>query len=239
MEDVQAVEAVAEAVVTEAEAANRCAFCPHMADVAPPPPQPDLATAARMHFRCGHSIHTHCILYKLYTDDISAMRFSCPTCNERVIHDEGYQWLRNFRRHREGVPPNLENLWKTNEVFREDVKGLYKIQKEFASVDKQYGKCLTELKKEWKNTIDPYKNILKAEKEKIMNKFKELPFRSKRNYLSGKMSLNTDRVCRTYDIHKYELASLAHIPGAPNIQRTHWFRRYRTSTYYLFGRITF
>jgi hypothetical protein len=232
MEDVQAVEVVA-------EAANRCAFCPHIADVAPPPPQPDLATAARMHFRCGHSIHTHCILYKLYTDDISAMRFSCPTCNERVIHDEGYQWLRNFRRHRDGVPPNLENLWKTNEVFREDVKGLYKIQKEFASVDKQYGKCLTELKKEWKNTIDPYKNILKAEKEKIMNKFKELPFRSKRNYLSGKISLNTDRVCRTYDLHKYELSTLAHIPGAPKIQRTHWFRRYRTSTYYLFGRITF
>ena len=211
-----------------------------MADVTPPPPQPEnIETAPRMQFRCGHSIHTHCILYKLYTDDISSMRFSCPTCSERVIHEEGYQWLRNFRRHRDGVPPNLENLWKTNEVFREDVKDLYKIQKEYRSVDNEYSKSLTVLKKEWRNTTDPYRNILKFEKQKITSKFKELPLRSKRNYLSGKMSLARDRICNTYDVGRYELHAISQIPGAPKIDRRLWFGRYRGSVSYLFGRVRF
>lgn len=219
---------------------NRCAFCPHMADVTPPPPPPEnMATAPRMEFRCGHSIHTHCILYKLHTQDIAAMRFSCPTCDERVIHEEGYEWLRNLRRHRDGLPPNLETLWKTNEVFREDVKNLYKIQREYKSVDTEYSKSLTVLKKEWRNTTEPYRNILKSEKEKIINKFKELPMRSKRNYLCGKMSLARDRICNTYDIGRYDLYSLSRIPGAPKLDRRSWFGRYRTSAAYLFGRIRF
>jgi hypothetical protein len=178
-------------------------------------------------------------MYKLFKDDISPTRFSCPTCDQRVIHDEGYQWMRDFRRHRDGVEPVVGNLWKTNEPFREDIKNLYKIQREFTSVNKEHGKSLNELKKEWKKLIEPYKAILKSEKEKIINKFKELPLRSKLKSLIGKMTLASAKICETYDIGRYNLFSVAQIPGAPKIARRNWYHRYRTSSSYLFSRINF
>ena len=195
---------------------NRCAYCPHQADINPAPRETS-ENPPFTQFRCGHRVHTHCFLLHLHISDAWLGRITCPECDQRIMNDDAVQFIRHRREDNPDRPNSVQNLWKDNEVFREEVREAVKVQREANLEWKKFTKSVGDLKKEWIQKTSPYKTILKNMRAEFANRYKQIPGRVRASMLIAKAQRMKRRIRDTYDLGYYELERLNRIKGAPKI----------------------
>jgi hypothetical protein len=201
--------------------AERCHFCPHEADLNPPPPLPPNAPFTQL--PCGHRIHTIC--WMLHTQDRYVARHACPECNERVLGDELVAWLRNERNRDPARPNDVARLWETNEIFREQVRETARLERDAAKKRSAFTKQCLLLKREWKEKTIGYKTYLENLRDSFIKRYREIPGKREKAAAEGKAQRAKRLLRDTYDLGFYELEGLNRIRGAPKIGYMH--RRWR------------
>lgn len=214
-------------MATVEETPERCSHCPHPTDrfQGPPlPPNPPLTM-----FSCGHAVHTQCILIHMYNSNRNILRMSCLTCNEPFISPEVQNHLQTFRDTAgDHIRNDVKRLWENNEVFREEVREVAKLDKDVKKKRMVVKKEVELLIKGWKDNTIMYKTILKNMRETYIRRFREIKGKREAGLAIGKARRAKRLICDTYDIGFYELEGLNRIRGAPKIGSTsrRWRRQY-------------
>lgn len=202
---------------------NKCSICPHEANLDRFPPV-DLSTAPYAHLRCGHQVHTHCLA--IFLDRQYGQNFRCEECNQSLYTNEEMEW---FRRGAQDNDINkVEKLWKSNEMFREHVVKLAKLQRRANALRNSLTSEYNELKKEWKTLTRPSIVYLKDQRKRFKKLYTNLPSRRITSAIEGLISRERRMILETYNMNRFELSLLHRIEGAPktkiNIRRN--FRRF-------------
>jgi hypothetical protein len=195
------------------EPTTRCAFCPHEADLNPPPPLPPNPPFTQL--PCGHRLHTFCCLIRL--QDVWLARITCPECNERIVGDELAAWLRNTRDRNPARPNDVTKLWENNEVFREQVREAAKLERDAAKKRSAFSKQCMLLKREWKEKTVGYRTYLENLRQTFIRRYREIPGKREKATAEGKAHRAKRAIRDSYDLGYYELEQLNRIRGAPKI----------------------
>ena len=231
MEEVQQTQEAQEAQQTQE---NRCSLCPIQDEAGPQPETLDGEPWSNL--KCGHQVHTqclltHCITNAIRTIDTLAFRRNiptCPECNEIMIREDVYLFYENlFFNHDENhrrrrVRPTIEivkELWETNADFREDIK-IYK-----KSIT-EYGKSFSLLQKELKVVKNNFLENIKSSSEFIKDqqriaKHSYNRMGSKKGFMSAlrKSSRLRTLLRNRYNISMWDIhEGLRNIKGAPKFQ---------------------
>jgi len=202
---------------------ERCAYCPTDEERAN---RPAIARELTCTLLCGHIVHTHCLMFEMFESANS----TCRTCNLNVIPEDIEVFYRNRRANR------LRELWQNSEVFREDVKEVDKLRKNFAKYTKSYNSELTKIKNNFKESTKLPIGLIKQEQRNSLNAVKTIP--NRREYLVANTRLRnkTRQFSATYDTSYYELSRVFNtIEGAPKFPRNYGLAyRFRTLSRYMF-----
>lgn len=218
---------------------HQCIICPHEADLDKPPPI-NVENAPRIQFFCGHSVHTQCMIAKYYeydrqiNDCTDFNRAHCPECDSPLTSPEFNEWLNRKFRNRENRFINIENLWTTNEVFREDVKELSKVGRELTAGFNAHDKDIATLRREFKEVIKGSVTFIKSQSEVFNKRLVALPSRKKSTRASVKYNKCMKKLLDTYDLSQYEMRFFKHAKNTPKIPIT-----YRHASHHRIGRYIF
>jgi len=198
---------------------NPCTFCPHEADLNKPPAI-DPANAPRTHFICGHSVHTQCLFVKYYENGGDVINMSrCAECDSSLISQEFNAWINNRFRARDDRYNNIEDLWTKNEVFREDVKQLSVVGRQFSSSFRAHDKDIRVLKREYKDIIQGSVTFIESQSEVFNKRLIALPSRKTAIRAKTKYNKLMKSIMETYDISRYEMRFFEKTKKVPRIPR--------------------
>ena len=212
---------------------HRCHLCPHPADLNVLRPYGENPQAAPWTtLRCLHRFHTHCFLSFVYDTDNHFTEMHCPQCPEPLLHAEVRQRILENRGH-DGFDLNvrrrMDNLWATNEAFREDVKQLKILQKDALKHRRINNQEAVVLKREWRELVHPSVVYLQTQKKAFMRRLKALDTRAAAFRSFSKYERKRRQIRETYEAGVWDLALLRNIPGAPKIMDR--IMSYRYSNY--------
>jgi hypothetical protein len=210
-----------------------CSMCPRTDDerraVPEPPP---LEEAPMSDLRCGHQVHTHCLINQLYVQRIRAI---CEECQVTIMREEESEFFRNRyddynRVNRQTVP----DLWANNEEFRNDVKDYKKLTLKMSKVQRVYARELKLVKERFKQNVLTSIAMINDQKRQATNELNSLESRKlfKRTGAVVCRKLNTLR--RKWDVSSWSLRELNDVQGAPKIPRGLVYYRWRCSPKYIF-----
>ena len=215
---------------------NLCSMCPRTdEDRRNTPEAPELLDGAPMSMlKCGHQVHTHCLLNIVNIMNTNA---SCRECGDRVMSDEAIHYFMNrYENFNNNTQINiLRNLWN-NEDFRNDVKEYKKLIGNTTRISVIYKREIKQITNRFKQNTLISTEVIKNYRREAMNEMKMAP--SKKEYRKQLNSLNRyiSQMTRKWDISAYSLRELNNIDGAPRIPIHNFYRKqYRLSSKYLFG----
>jgi len=210
-----------------------CSLCPrtHEERRAVPEP-PDLDEAPMSDLRCGHQVHTHCLINRMYGQRLNAI---CEECQVTIMREEEVTFYRD-RYDEDGrvIHATVSNLWANNEEFRNDVKEYKKLNIKMGKIQRIYARELKELKNRFKQNVLTSIAVINDQKRQAINELNALESRKlyKRSGSAVCRKLNTLR--RKWDISSWSLRELNDIEGAPKIDRSMVYYRWRMAPKYIF-----
>jgi len=193
---------------------NRCHICPLTEDNAPRTP---VEITPWMNLQCGHRIHTNCFLEKLYNDDISPIRFSCPICQEHALTNHMITWLQanDFQN-----ATRAETLWKENAEFRQDIQNLSKLQRQKSAIIHQHKRECRNIKREWNETIHPSLEFIRLKRKEFRKRLQSLPSRTNAIRAINAIIATRGNIVRKYPTFNwYDFLQLRRIPGVPKLKK--------------------
>lgn len=214
---------------------HRCSLCPEEQG----PPQPNLAEAAHADLRCGHQVHTHCLLnfvlsLRLRRD--GAHIATCPTCDVPLLDTETVEYYENLYEdnRRPERRKTVKELWETNAEFKSDIKKYKKMMTEYNKAYRVFNKDARVVLAKFRENVDTSVQLIKDQKRVSKQEFNRIP--SKRSFMAKSAALTRlkNQIRASYTISFWDIADgLKEIDGAPNISRNSYFSwRFRTTSFF-------
>lgn len=210
-----------------------CSLCPRTDEerrAIPEPPQLDEAPMSDL--RCGHQVHTHCLINRLY---IRRIRATCEECQVTIMREEEAAFYRNRYDEYDRVTRNtVADLWANNEEFRNDVKEYKKLTSKMVSTQRVYSKELKVLKDRFKQNVLTSIAVINDQKRQAIADLKALDSRKKFQRAGGAISRKLHSFRRKWDLSAWSLRDLNDIQGAPKMPRQIMYYRWRCAPKYIF-----
>jgi hypothetical protein len=145
---------------------------------------------------------------------------------QRILENRGHDGFDLKVRRR------IDNLWATNEAFREDVKELKVLQTDALKQYRINNQEAVILKREWRELVHPSIVYLQTQKKAFMRRLRGLESRVPALRSFNKYERKRRQIRETYEAGVWDLALLRNTPGAPKIMDR--VMRYRYSHYWYF-----
>jgi hypothetical protein len=210
-----------------------CSLCPrtdHQRARVPPPPA--LEDAPMSDLRCGHQVHTHCLMNELSE---KRQRAECAECQITVMRDEAVAFYRerfedygNLRRQ------TVATLWANNEEFRNHVKEYKKLSGKMTTTRRVYAKETRVIKERFKQNVLTSIEVIKDQKRQATLELNALQSKKLYRRAAGAIQRKLNFFRRTWDVTSWSLRELNDIEGAPKIPRQMVFYRWHSSPKYIF-----
>jgi len=147
---------------------------------------------------CGHVGHTRCVLISGLTYNFE--RFTCITCNTRIISDELV--LEIFPD--TNISTEISKITEKQE-FNESCTNLLKIYKKYNKDIRSLTKEITPILKEYKKYIKPQLTILKSYIKSKKELIKKLDVYKTVRKSQNSFTRAINSIVRKYNINRYEL----------------------------------
>lgn len=181
-------------------------------------PQIDLThdEKPRTQLRCGHIFHTHCMFHAIVYDGIIEIDAVCPNreCNTTILHTRAVEFY-NRRRGNEHL--NIERLWRENETFRNDLKDIFKVRKDYLKSFKLYSPKVNLVRRKFRHNIKPYMDAIKYEKSEFKKEVHAIPEKTAALRSMNKYGVKLNKFLKKYELWTSDLRHLRGLEGAPNI----------------------
>jgi len=236
-------QAQTQAQTQEPQTEHRCSFCPEEgAEVGTVPPQPEnLAAAAMANLRCGHQVHTHCLLNNVIRVRLryrNANDITCAQCDIPLVETNVIEYFQDLYERDDDERPRrntVRNLWENSQEFRDDIKKYKKSITEYNKASRNFMKEAMVVKNRFLQNIETSVQLIKDQKRVATQEFNRIAskrlFRSK----TAICSRIKNQLRAQYDIPTWEIAdSLRQIEGAPKINRRAYFYQWRCSARWMF-----
>ena len=215
------------------QAAPLCSLCPTTDQQrARLPPPPELEGAPMSDLRCGHQVHTHCLLNKMH---LTRQNSTCEECQVTIMREEEIEFYREiYDDYNRVARQTIGTLWADNEEFRNDVKEYKKLGSKLTRMQRMYSKDAKVVKNKFKENVLTSIELIKDQKRLATSELTALESRKnfRRAGLAVLHKLNYFR--RKWDVSSWALRELNDIEGAPKISRSMVYYRWHSSPKYIF-----
>ena len=199
---------------------HHCSMCPEEGEGIIP--QPDLTEAAHSDLRCGHQVHTHCLINMIITMRLrhhAPIDMACEQCQVPIIDADILEFFnvheRNHRR-----TNTVRELWETNEQFKKDIKAYKKATTEYNKAYRAFNRDARVVRTRYLQTIDPSIQFIRDQKRVASQEYNRIA--TKRAFLSKGAILTRikNTIRRNYTASFWDIVDgLREIEGAPKIRR--------------------
>jgi len=204
---------------------HHCSLCPEEHG----PPQPNLDEPAFSDLRCGHQVHTHCLITFVLSMRLrrnAAHTATCAICEIPLVDGETIQYYENLYNDNERPQrrKTVKELWETNPEFKKDIKAYKKAMTEFNSSYRVFNKEARVIRTRFLENIDTSLQLIRDQKRVSTQEFKRIP--SKRIFMSktARLSRLKNQLRAIYGISLWDIADgLREIEGAPKIRRNFFY----------------
>jgi hypothetical protein len=196
----------------------RCGLCALQTDELRYPQTPLTDDMPKIHLRCGHEFHTHCYMYRTMATEELPTYERCPNdeCGEFIFPET----VREYYREEPGgrrADVNVLTLWNENKGFRDDLKVLLKLRREYRKNYRTLGPLRTAMRRRFAELIRPFREGILHEKEEHTRQLLGLPERQLAIRSMRRFKVALQRFLNKYDIWITNLRALRGIKGAPYI----------------------
>ena len=214
----------------EPQAEHRCSLCPEEGQG---PPQPNLAEAAHADLRCGHQVHTHCLLNYVFSVRLrraAAHTACCPTCDIPLVDGETVEYYENLYEN-DNRPQRLttvRELWETNAEFKNDIKRYKKTLGEYNKAYREFNKEARLVRTRFLQNVDTSVQLIRDQKRVSIQEFNRIA--SKRLFMakSAAISRIRNQIRASYTVSFWDIVDgLREIEGAPKINRRSYYHSWR------------
>lgn len=192
-----------------------CHLCPETPIEGRPTPLPDLATAPRMTFPCGHAVHTSCWFLCEADDENPIPGFEhgggCPVCNEGILTEAEVRWCQRNTR------VNARTLWDTSEPFRNDVVSYFIDLKAYTESCRPILKQLKTHRLAFKERTVPTLELLRQQTKEAISAARKIPGLRKTTQRYKELERKSMQLKNLYRIKRTLLHS--DLQGRPGIPR--------------------
>lgn len=210
-----------------------CSLCPTTDEerrAIPEPPELDEAPMSDL--RCGHQVHTHCLINRLY---IGRIRATCEECQVTIMRDEEAAFFRDrYEDYGRIVRNTVADLWANNEEFRNDVKEYKKLIGKVITTKRIYAKELKVIKDRFKQNVLTSVEVINDQKRQAVNALNALESRKIFKRAGSAMGRKLIYFRRKWEVNSWALRELNDIEGAPKITRSVLYSRWGSSPKYIF-----
>jgi hypothetical protein len=216
-----------------AEGDNLCTLCPTTDEQRTTVPEPpELEGAPMSNLRCGHQVHTHCLINQLYLVRRNA---ACADCGANIMRDEAVEFYREmYYNDRDTVRETVANLWANNEEFRNDVKEYKKLSGKLLKIQRVYSRELKVIKNRFKENVLTSVAVINDQKRQAIADLKALESRKLYKRAGSAATRKLVYFRRKWDVTSWGLRGLNDIQGAPKITRGIIYSRWGSSPKYIF-----
>ncbi len=212
----------------------QCSLCPRTDEQRarlPQPPEP-LLEVPMSDLRCGHQVHTHCLINELSQQRQQA---TCAECQVTVMSDEAIVFYRDVYDEYGRVARNtVRDLWANNEEFRNDVKQYKKISGKVSITQRLYARELKEVKNRFRQNVLTSIEVINDQKRRATLELNALESRKAYKKAGAAICRKLNEFRRKWDISGWGLRELNDIEGAPKIPRQMVYYRWRMAPKYIF-----
>ena len=210
-----------------------CSICPRTDDERRAVPEPpELEGAPMSDLRCGHQVHTHCLINRLY---IQRLRATCQECEVTVMREEEAAFFRNrYDDYDRVIRTTVPDLWANNEEFRNDIKEYKKLSSKMVKIQSIYSKELKLLKERFKQNVLTSIAVINDQKRQATLELNALESRKLYKRTGSAVCRKLNILRRKWDVSSWSLRELNDIEGAPKIPRTMVYYRWRCAPKYIF-----
>ena len=214
-----------EAQDQEVQNQHRCSLCPEENG----PPQPNMEDPAFSDLRCGHQVHTHCLITFILSMRLrrnAAHTATCAICDIPLVDGQTIEYYENMYDGNEQPQRRrtVKELWETNGEFKKDIKAYKKAMTEFNSSYRVFNKEAKTIRTRFLQNIDTSIQLIKDQKRVSTQEFKRI--QSRRIFMAKSTRLNRlkNQIRAIYGISLWDIAdSLKEIEGAPKIRRAFYY----------------
>ena len=219
VEQNQEIQEIQEIQENQNQTQHRCSMCPEEGEGIP---QPDLAEAAHSDLRCGHQVHTHCLINMIITMRLrhhAPIDMACEQCQVPIIDADTLEFFNGNERNPRRTN-TVRELWETNEQFKKDIKAYKKATTEYNKAYRAFNRDARVVRTRYLQTIDPSIQFIRDQKRVATQEFNRIA--TKRAFLSKGAILTRikNTIRRNYTASFWDIVDgLREIQGAPNIRR--------------------
>jgi hypothetical protein len=224
-QEVQAQHQEEQAQGQEEQAQHRCSLCPEENG----PPQPNMTDPAFSDLRCGHQVHTHCLITFILSMRLrrnAAHTGTCAICDIPLVDGETIQYYEDLYEGNEQPQRRrtVKELWETSDEFRKDIKAYKKAMTESNVSYRAFNKEAKTIRTRFLQNIDTSIQLIRDQKRVSTQEFKRI--QSRRIFMAKSTKLNRlkNQIRAIYGISLWDIAdSLKEIEGAPKIRRLFYY----------------
>jgi hypothetical protein len=229
IQEVQEIQEIQD--IQENQNQNRCSMCNDEA------PEQDLTDAAYSELRCGHRVHTYCLINQIVLVRLRHNMpndITCNLCDIPLVDAETQEYYHTVHENRPHRTTTVRELWETNENFRRDIKAYKKATTEYNKAFRAFNRDAKAVRTRYLQTVDPSVQFIKDQKRVATQEFNRIA--TKRAFLSKSASITRIRniIRRNYTASFWDIVDgLREIQGAPKIRRlTYYSWRLRASSFF-------
>jgi hypothetical protein len=202
---------------------ERCSMCPNDRNL---PERPNIQTEPLASLRCGHQVHTACLIHDSYW--VNGMNAVCNLCNANIIEEPLalYYADRVLERNRgDFIDARVRTLWQENEEFRKDVKLIKKMATMRNGAFKRLFTQMKAIKKTFHENIKSSVEFIKDQQRLLKQAHKQI---SKTEYRTRNNAFRrcSEQLKTKYNVAVWDLRALDTIAGTPNCSRKAMGGRY-------------
>lgn len=210
----------------------RCSLCPSEENADLYPVHPDLANAPLADLRCGHQVHTHCLLHIFYGNNVHRnYAHTCMECHVSFISEDDTNFFANNNPdHRIPGGANVRTLWGENGEFRDSVLEIRKDILRLSPLNKKFQSKAKEIKNTFRDNTRLSVEIIRDHIRTAKRQYNAIPEKRKVDYLQNAIRTKFYSLSRKYNVERWDLQDLRNVPGAPKFPRNfrnYYHRRYR------------
>jgi hypothetical protein len=218
-----------EAQTQEVQQQNRCSLCPDEHG----PPQPNLEDPAFSDLRCGHQVHTHCLITFILSMRLrrnAAHTGTCAICDIPLVDAETIEYYEGIYEGNERPQrrKTVKELWETSAEFKSDIKKYKKLMTEYNRAFTVFNREAKVVRTRFLENVDTSVQLIRDQKRVSVQEYNRIA--SKRLFMAKSAGLTRlkNLIRGTYAISLWDIADgLREIEGAPKINRRSYYYSWR------------
>jgi hypothetical protein len=209
----------------EPQPQHRCSLCPEENG----PPQPNVEDPAFSDLRCGHQVHTHCLITFILSMRLrrnAAHTGTCAICEIPLLDGDTIGYYENMYENDERPQrrKTVKELWDTNPEFKKDIKAYKKAMTEFNVSYRAFNKEAKVIRTRFLQNVDTSVQLIRDQKRVSVQEFKRIATRRVFMSKSNKLTRLKNQLRAIYGMSLWDIADgLKEIEGAPKIRRAFYY----------------